>query len=865
MPERPLLILPALGEPVQRRKRGSGGGRFGHPGRERQAERLTPQFELLQRALEARRVRLQAEAQGLIPEEVIVLETIGTVENFIRAVERVPGMEWLGEIEEEDIPPDDDFFIVDKHGQARHDKPLSGRLFLIVTNQKALRQMLSLWEVWQRDERLPRGFGPWRILFEHLRNVRPWGVEDRLVETGVLDDWRERVEHEQQIVPCEIELWYRRSEPQRQAAAERVANLITEQEGEIVHEAVIEDIAYHALLANLPIATIETLVQQAVQDMELVQCEQIQFFRASGQMAAVIPDGEQDIDHGALPDENPAGTPVIALFDGMPLQAHRRLEARLIVDDPDGFEEDYPAGARRHGTAMASLIVHGDLGQGGMALARPLYVRPILRPDPRDWHNNPPQEVVPEDTLIIDLLHRAVRRLFGKEGDEEAVAPNVVVINLSIGIRDRPFDSSLSPLARLLDWLAWRYRVLFVVSAGNHSQRIGLSVPRGTVHELQREELQAEIVRAVAADARYRRLLSPAEAVNALTVGAASLDSSNGPWPPQWIEAYAEPSLPSPINAQGMGYRRAIKPEILAPGGRTLIQDYPSGNENAEVSVYNGSRPPGQCVASPGAVPGDISALWHTRGTSNATALVSRAASMLHDTIDELREEPGGEIIDAVPRSIWLKVLLAHSVEWGAAGPVLDEILRTDENSRQFKEYVTRLIGYGSIDPQRVQECNAYRVTALGGGVLVSDRSHIHRYPLPPALSGQTGYRRLVITLAWFTPVNPRHQGWRRAHLWFAPPKDPLRVERQEAHWQAALRGTLQHEILEGSRAAAFVDGDNLEVQVSCRPDAGNLEDEIPYALAITLEVAEDIGIEIYDEIRLRVHAASIRVAPTGQ
>ena len=209
---------------------------------------------------------------------------------------------------------------------------------------------------------------------------------------------------------------------------------------------------------------------------------------------------------------------------------------------------------------------------------------------------------------------RAVRRLFEKEGDEEAVAPNVVVINLSIGIRDRPFDSSLSPLARLLDWLAWRYRVLFVVSSGNHSQRIGLSIPRGTVHELQREELQAEIVRAVAADARYRRLLSPAEAVNALTVGATSLDSSNGRWPPQWIEAYAEPSLPSPINAQGMGYRRAIKPEVLAPGGRTLIQDYPSGNENAEVSLYNGSRPPGQCVASPGAIPGDIKRLMAYTG-----------------------------------------------------------------------------------------------------------------------------------------------------------------------------------------------------------------------------------------------------------
>ena len=157
MPERPLLILPAPGEPAKRRNRGGGGGNFQSPGRERQAERLNPQFELLQRAMEARRVRLQAEAQGLIPEEVIVLETIGTVENFIRAVERVPGMEWLGEIEEEDIPPDDDFFAVGQHGQARQDKPLSGRLFLIVTNQEALRQMLSLWEVWQRGERFPPG------------------------------------------------------------------------------------------------------------------------------------------------------------------------------------------------------------------------------------------------------------------------------------------------------------------------------------------------------------------------------------------------------------------------------------------------------------------------------------------------------------------------------------------------------------------------------------------------------------------------------------------------------------------------------------------------------------------------------------
>ena len=41
-----------------------------------------------------------------------LLETVGTVDDFIRAVERVPGMEWLAEVEDEEIPPDDDFFCL---------------------------------------------------------------------------------------------------------------------------------------------------------------------------------------------------------------------------------------------------------------------------------------------------------------------------------------------------------------------------------------------------------------------------------------------------------------------------------------------------------------------------------------------------------------------------------------------------------------------------------------------------------------------------------------------------------------------------------------------------------------------------------
>ena len=861
MPDRPLLILPTPIEPMERRKKSGGPGGFHRPSHERQVERLAPRFEQLQQTLEARHTRLQTDSQGIVPEEVVVLETVGTVDDFVRAVERMPGMEWLVEIEEEDIPPDDDFFALSKQGEEQLGKTLRGRLFMLFTNQGALQQMLSLWEAWQNGEKLPYGLGKWKTLFEQLRDVRTWGVQDRLFETYVLQDWQERVAHGQEMVPCEIELWHRQTPEQRHAARDRVAELVASRGGRVVTEANIEDIGYHALLVNLPISAVSDLVEQPHNDADLVQCEQIQFFRASGQMAAVMPDEERQRTDEEPDEELPDGEPVVALFDGLPLQAHRRLEGRLIVDDPDSFEADYPANERRHGTTMASLIVHGDLEADKAPLSRPLYVRPILQPDSRDWRR-PREETVPQDTLAVDLIHRAVRRLFEGEGEEPPAAPNITVVNLSIGVRDRLFEGTQSPLARLLDWLAWRYQILFVVSAGNHPQRIELSAPRSEFAAFTPQELEHHTVCAIAGDTRNRRLLSPAEATNVITVGATHDDASNSTLPGRWSQPYANSGLPSPINAQGMGYRRAIKPDVLASGGRVVVQECLDSTEQATLEVYRGSLAPGHRSAAPGSTPGDRSAEWYSRGTSNSAALVSRASGLLYEVLEELRGDSGGELIDTVPRSVWLKALLGHSADWGSAGSRLSEILRTADNNRQFREYLTRLLGYGTVDVPRVQECTAYRATAISGGVISEDQALIHRFPLPPSLSGRRGYRRLIITLAWMTPVNPRHQGWRRADLWFTPPQDPIRTNRKQADSRAAQRGTLQHEILEGEQAAVFVEGANLEIQVSCRADAGKLEENIPYSLVATLEVAEDVGVQVYDEVQVAVNAARVRVSP---
>src|SRR5207249_2248986 len=88
-----------------------------------------------------------------------------------------------------------------------------------------------------------------------------------------------------------------------------------------------------------------------------------------------------------------------------------------------------------HGTAMASFITRGELVESGDPLTRPIYARPILANDP----SGRGLESIPRDVLPVDLLHRAVRRLFEGEGGEAPVAPSVRIINLSVGDRLQTF------------------------------------------------------------------------------------------------------------------------------------------------------------------------------------------------------------------------------------------------------------------------------------------------------------------------------------------------------------------------------------------------------------------------------------------
>jgi len=166
----PLLLFPA---PTSAdRNPGTGRGTpFVRPGIGRQRARIAPKLSVLAQAWADRRLTLQQVAPAENPELVLVLETVGDVKDFAKAVTKVPGLEWLTEWVEEEIAPDEDFYV-----DGKPDKTLTGRLFMLATNETALQQLLSLWNRYQADPsaKFDLGLAPFKHLFSQLKDIRKW-------------------------------------------------------------------------------------------------------------------------------------------------------------------------------------------------------------------------------------------------------------------------------------------------------------------------------------------------------------------------------------------------------------------------------------------------------------------------------------------------------------------------------------------------------------------------------------------------------------------------------------------------------------------------------------------------------------------
>ena len=855
MAEFPLLPIPT---PVpDRRPPGPRGGSDPHlPTRARQGARLQPVFQRLRDVFDGQHdpVALREDPAGIAPERAIVLEVAGAIADFRGAARRIPGLEYLGD-EETEFEPDADFALPDtrkgREGQLRDDKRVTGRLYLAMPDTRALQELLQLWNRYQAGERAAHGFGAWFDLFGRLRQLRAWGPLDRVPDSTV--DWlADELEARTDPVRVEIELWsYQSTERQRQSSI-RFEQAVRAVGGEFLHRASIPEIAYHAAMVSLPAAEVLRLRQRA--PSPLAVCDDVMFIRP--QSSARFPTAVDSLGAGGPVELGPTtdAPPIAALFDGVPVLGHRLLGGRVAFDDPDDLEALSVVTARRHGTEMASLILHGDRNLDEPPLQRPLYVRPVLYAP----GGGAPERTQP-DRLLIDTIYRAVLKMKAGDPDGPATAPEVFLVNLSLGDETRPFAGSMSPWGRLLDHLADRFGILFLVSAGNVRDPLPVPAFNGTL-DLDRAataDRERAIFEALGEQRSQRTLLSPAEALNAVTVGAWHEDAvetavrSNLLYTP-----YEDEPGPNITSALGLGHRKVIKPDICMPGGRERFLVVGAG---AGLRIRGAE--PGRFFGLKAAIPdadGRLDQEGLTAGTSAATALATRAA---HRLFDALLDEDNGAVLADVPSEYYgvvVKALLVHRAQWGAKGALLDALYGPHGQGQHTprKDNVARVLGYGRPLVEEAMTCAANRATLIGHGAAPPDgAANLYRVPLPACLERVTEPRSVTLTLAWFSPVNVRHRAYRRAKLELQPlgletSAGVGRVPEQPSD-KSVPRGSLFHVRYHGDKAVTFVDEGHLQCRVFCREQGGALDQPIRYGFAVTIEAGE--GIPVYQEVRQRL------------
>ncbi|CCH74528.1 conserved hypothetical protein [Nostocoides australiense Ben110] len=829
--------------------------RLSKPNAGRQGERLTPQFGELSAAFDAERARLSADTPDEVdPALVVVFDLAGSIKDFRNAVDQIDGLEFLSELIGDRSDPDDDFHMTESES-GRTDKPVQHSLYLMMSNAKAIDELLRLFNAWQADPSasFAYGLGKFKTAFQQLTAIRRWGPEDRIRETGLRDQWQENLDVVGQSVSTvmvEVELWYRRDASQRATAQAHVEQVISGSGGRVLDRSRIGDISYHALLAELPIQQVHSLLADGAESIRLLTTDEVMFVNPFTPMSVAPPTTEPVSEVRLPPGERTDGLPRVALLDGLPFPNHDALAGRLVVDDPDRLGENYPLAARHHGTAMASLIIHGDLSTDGEPLDRPLYVRSIMRPHEFMAGH---EQILP-DRLLTDLLHRAVKRIVEGEAGRGPVAPSVRIINLSIGAQARALVRRMSPVGRLLDWLAHSYNLLFIVSAGNH---LGpLTIPADATSTA--DSARSAALRSVYDAALLRGILPPGDALNALTIGATHSDGLGDIDVPDTAWDITHQNGPAHYGATGPGVDRSVKPDLHHIGGRALYArpvTPPAGQETVAVELApTATTGPGLQVAAPGRA-GATNNTVFTIGTSNATALVAREASRLYDILEAGAGDPeDAPLPDPQYHPLLVRALLADASSWGEWEARLRRELGL--TNQQARRHLTALLGYGRLDTDRLGTAATNRAVLVSGRLIARDQRHTYELPLPPSLRARAEWYRFTITLAYMVPTVGQLNRYRGAKVYFATPDMQLAGgERIDAEHNSVRRGSLQHEIVQGTRTMVFGDDGTFPIHVECMDDAQRLRagKTVRYALVVSVETAEQTSTTIHDEVRARL------------
>lgn len=798
-----------------------------------QSQRFSPKFDRLAEVLarDPNGLELRADPNALAPERLLVFEVRGSVANFARAVRQAH----LELVDEEELQADEQ----DKTPVA----------YLMVPDVVALRQIESLWRRWQRGQ-LVTGETPWRDVFALLRDLRPWGPNDRVQprDLTILEGELEGRDNDGEPVRLEVELVFRESDRVADARSQEVTAFVQLRGGRVVASSRIADIAYHALLIDLPVRAVREIVQRSpegIAGLEAVMHVRPQSIATTVEVSDAL-GSEAAVEAGEL------GPPILALLDGVPVGGHPLLSRHLRIDDPFGLEARALVPGRVHGTAMASLIVHGDRNRAEASLPRQIHVVPVLGEADR----------FPPDRLIVDIIYTAVLAM--REGPE-ATAPGVLIVNLSLGNSRRQFHGHLSPWARLLDRLSYRFGLLFLVSAGNVKDTFGVPAfaTRTAFEDAEATDRSHGTLSALGRILADRRLFSPSETLNGLTVGACNVDAvqPNDRLAARTnVDPYPALTMANPSSAHGPGFALSVKPDILMPGSREHLRVV-RNDVHVEVNLARASRSAGLKVAAPPR-DGQENVDGYTGGTSAATALASRTCHRIHDALEAAYGDRFLQITH-LQRAVLLKALLAHPAKWPDDAAALIRAVIGPANKRLHthqKDNIRRFLGYGLVEADDAVACAADRATFWAVGALAPETAATVTVPVPTAMGGRTQFHAVSATLAWFAPVSPGRKSYRSVKLKILEPAElgPLRLsaDSNQPDSNQSGRGTLFKRFWSGGRAPAVTSDMAIDLVVQREPDQGvSIDEAVPFGLAVTVTMPGVLG--IYDEVRARPGVAA--------
>ena len=405
----------------------------------------------------------------------------------------------------------------------------------------------------------------------------------------------------------------------------------------------------------------------------------------------------------------PQQAPIICVIDTGLLAANALLKPAIAPRMEKSFNSNAPNSTTdgvNHGTGVAGLAIYHDLSG---KLAATTF-------SPTAWIANArildDTDSLGEGQLFAKVLEDAIRH-FHKLGCR--------IFNLSVCDRDKPYHPR-NPLdvAEMVDTLASELDVLIIVSTGNlllddinHHHTNGTKYP--------------DFLRLPAS-----RILDPAQAVNAITVGSvAGSHKIVG----QNHRPFVLAGQPSPFTRSGPGINDYIKPDLVEDGGN-LAHD-PRLNRivpNMGCEIITASN--------------DLGKLLHrTRGTSYSAPRVAHLAAKVMEYLQGIKSLDGRTI---KPSANLMRALLVNS-----ATPDEESLKLFEKHPGKAKFDWLPLCGYGQPKLDLAIGVRRNRAILIYQGEVGINKIVYFEIPVPEVLkqAGRSFDKRIRVTVAYDPPV----------------------------------------------------------------------------------------------------------------